>query len=239
MADDTATEIQDRSIIVLIKENMIQDKKREEEYKSLLTDYISFLKEEIGEKNNIIRKHFDVICKEDNIETRPSQEKNVLTSRNVSNPNNISLITEESTNEHINEILISPGKENNHSNVNDIYRNYEKVDVFCGYQIENKWTTERRKNKNKRNVHSSPIIFESNNYINLLDNEKANSITPNYPDNEIIHEDIDTAISKHDIKQRVIKKVKSNETRVYTSQFPERNTLSKKRTEQNRSCNLK
>ena len=44
-----------------------------------------------------------------------------------------------------------------------------------------------------------------------------------------------TAISKHDIKQRVIKKVKSNETRVYTSQLPERNTLSKKRTEQNRS----
>ena len=54
MADDTATEIQDRNIIDLIKENMIQDKKREEEYKSLLTDYISFLKEEIVEKNNII-----------------------------------------------------------------------------------------------------------------------------------------------------------------------------------------
>ena len=93
--------------------------------------------------------------------------------------------------------------------------------MFCSYQIESKWVTERRKNKNKRNVHSSPINFESNNYINSLDEEKANSITPNYPDNEIIHKDIDTAISKYDIKQRVIKKVKSNETRVYTSQFPE------------------
>ena len=71
MADDTATEIQDRNIIDLIKENMIQDKKREEEYKSLLTDYISFLKEEIVEKNNIIRKYLDVICKDNNIETRP------------------------------------------------------------------------------------------------------------------------------------------------------------------------
>ena len=107
--------------------------------------------------------------------------------------------------------------------------------MFCGYQIDNKWITERRQNKNKRSVHSSPINFESNNYVNLLDDEKANSITPNYPDNEIIHKDNDTAISKHDIKQRVTKKVKSNEKGVYASKFPERNTLSKKRTEQNRS----
>ena len=63
--------------------------------------------------------------------------------------------------------------------------------MFCGYQIDNKWITERRQHKNTRNVHSSPINLESNNYFNLLDDEKANAITPNYPDNEIIHKDND------------------------------------------------
>ena len=42
MAEEIATAVQDRDVIDLIKENILQDKKREDEYVRLLKDYISF-----------------------------------------------------------------------------------------------------------------------------------------------------------------------------------------------------
>ena len=65
---------------------------------------------------------------------------------------------------------MSPNNKNNENNdncsVNDIYRNYEKDDVFYGFQIDNKWIMERRKNKQKLTVNSSTINFESINKFN-------------------------------------------------------------------------
>ena len=70
MAEEPSTTSQDRDIIDLIKENTLQDKKREMEYTTILKDYIHFLKEEISNKNNIIYKHLNLICREKIIETR-------------------------------------------------------------------------------------------------------------------------------------------------------------------------
>ena len=47
MAEEGAKLIQDRDIIDLVKENILQDKKREVEYTNLMQDYISFLKDEV------------------------------------------------------------------------------------------------------------------------------------------------------------------------------------------------
>ena len=62
MAEEPSTTSEDRDIIDLIKENMLQDKKREMEYKTIIKDYIHFLKE-ISNKNNIIYKHLNLICR--------------------------------------------------------------------------------------------------------------------------------------------------------------------------------
>ena len=214
-----AIEIQDRDIIDLIKENYKISKGKKN-----TTDYISFLKEEITEKNIIFRKHLDIINKE--METGSLQEKNVLTSRNVSNHNDVSSIMEDET-------IISTDKEiinNNENNDNcNVYRNYEKDDVFYGFQIDNKCITERRKNKRKLTINSSTINFESINNLNLLNDEKA------YYNELIDNDDINSAIPKKDVKQRD----SSNEKRVYVNQFPERDILPNKRTDQNRSREIK
>ena len=64
-AEEIATAVLDRDIIDLIKENILQDKKREDEYVRLLKDYISFLKEEMSTKNNIIYKHLHIFHQKD------------------------------------------------------------------------------------------------------------------------------------------------------------------------------
>ena len=87
MAEEIATAVQDRDIIDLIKENILQDKKREDEYVRLLKDYISFLKEEMSTKNNIIYKHLHIIHQKGMIETGLSQEKDMLTSSDIINDN--------------------------------------------------------------------------------------------------------------------------------------------------------
>ena len=65
MTTDIRTANENRDIIDLIKENIIQDKKREVEYTNL-KDYISFLKEEITHKNKLLFDRY----KNNNIDTR-------------------------------------------------------------------------------------------------------------------------------------------------------------------------
>ena len=51
MTEVSTPALEERSIIDLIKEDIIQDKKREVEYTDLMYDYVSFLKDEILHKN--------------------------------------------------------------------------------------------------------------------------------------------------------------------------------------------
>ena len=65
MMETSAT---DREIIDLIKENILEEKKRNEEYCQLQKDYIEFLKFEISHKNKIINNHLH-LTEEEDIET--------------------------------------------------------------------------------------------------------------------------------------------------------------------------
>ena len=91
MTTDIRTANEDRDIIDLIKENIIQDKKREVEYTNLLKDYISFLKEEITHKNKLLCDRY----KKHNIETRLSNSKKAVSNKEVLNLNDVSLSTAE------------------------------------------------------------------------------------------------------------------------------------------------
>ena len=91
MTTDIRTANEDRDIIDLIKENIIQDKKREVEYTNLLKDYISFLKEEITHKNKLLCDRY----KNNNIETRLSNSKKAISNKDVLNLNDVSLSTAE------------------------------------------------------------------------------------------------------------------------------------------------
>ena len=57
MVEDLSVDIQERGFIDLIKETILQDKKRETEYTKLLKDDILYLKQEILQKNSIILNH--------------------------------------------------------------------------------------------------------------------------------------------------------------------------------------
>ena len=89
MAEELSTTSQDIDIIDLIKENMLQDKKREMEYTTILKDYIHILKEEISNKNNIIYRHLNLICREKIVETRASVESNIYNSGILSDDNEV------------------------------------------------------------------------------------------------------------------------------------------------------
>ena len=55
--------LEERSIIDLIKENIIEDKKREVQYTDLLKDYVSFLKGEILHKNKLLYSRLHISYK--------------------------------------------------------------------------------------------------------------------------------------------------------------------------------
>ena len=163
MTKDITTTVQDRDIIDLIKENIFQDKKREMEYTNLLKDCIHFLKDEITLKNKFICKQLNNIYKREVVETGPPNRNNVFSSNDLFNVNDTSLSPNEA--DHV---IIS----DDNSNISDIvYTNYEKDDV-CSTNIptmDNKWITERRKNKKSQNIiYSSLNKFESLNNYNLL-----------------------------------------------------------------------
>ena len=61
MAEDLSVDIQEKGFIDLIKENILQDKKRETEYATILKDYILFLKQEILYKNSIIFNRLNIV----------------------------------------------------------------------------------------------------------------------------------------------------------------------------------
>ena len=162
MAEEIATAVQDRDIIDLIKENILQDKKREDEYVRLLKDYISFLKEEMSTKNNIIYKLLHIIHQKGMIETGSSQEKDMLTSSVIINDNYESLIAKNRKDEHGDAILDDNDstlrdennhvvtRENNHDVSSIFYKNCEKDDISQYNQpIDNKWITVRREKKIK------------------------------------------------------------------------------------------
>ena len=63
MANEETKLIQDQDIIDMIKDNMLQDKKREIEYTNLLKDSVSFLKDEIIYQNKFIFDHLNTVYK--------------------------------------------------------------------------------------------------------------------------------------------------------------------------------
>ena len=83
-----------------------------------------------------------------------------------------------------------------HETSNIVYKNYEKDDVYTPNKpIDNKWVTERRKNKPRRNkINSYPTIIESINKYNLLHEEDENCDSLDVNGNEPI-------ITKHQIWQ--------------------------------------
>ena len=81
----------DRDIMDLIKDNILLDKKREEEYTSLLKDYINYLKDEIYTKNSQIDKQLNMICKSHFIKTRSSRGNYILNSSILTCHNNTQL----------------------------------------------------------------------------------------------------------------------------------------------------
>ena len=65
LTEDISTAVRDRDIIDLIKENILQDKKREYEYASLLKDYISFLRGETYTKTKLIYSRLNIVVKDE------------------------------------------------------------------------------------------------------------------------------------------------------------------------------
>ena len=158
-----------RSITDIMEENIRLDKQREEEYKNLSMDFISFLKNEIAEKNIIIRKYVNTTCKEEDMETGSLQDTLVTRSSIQSNSSSIQQ-------DNANDAFNDPAHEENREVINDgnygiTYSNYEKDDVFndCqrNFKIDDKWITERRKKKARKNVNSSPIKLNKNYYTPL------------------------------------------------------------------------
>ena len=142
IAEEIATAVQDRDIIDLIKENILQDKKREDEYVRLLKYYINL----------------HIIHQKGTIETGSSQEKDMLTSSDKINDNYESLIAKNKKDEHGDEILDDNDstlrdennhvvrRENNYDVSSIFYKNCEKDDISQYNQpIDNKWITVRRK----------------------------------------------------------------------------------------------
>ena len=124
MADEKTK--QDWDIIDMIKENILQDKKREIEYTDLLKDYISFLKDQIINQNKFIFDHLNTIRSSQGFQVETPKDVN-----EVSTPRVNTLIGHESkppliTNDNINVITTE-------------YIDVEKDDK--------RWITEKRKNK--------------------------------------------------------------------------------------------
>ena len=146
MADEETKLIQDRDIIDMIKHNMLQD---EIEYTNLLKDYISFLKDEIIYPNKFIFDHLNTVYKHE--ETRSSQGIQVKSPKDLVNVNDVSLnvaANKSQSTPRVNTIINYDDSKSlitdDNINNNDIeYINCEK-DVIC---IDNRWITERRKNK--------------------------------------------------------------------------------------------
>ena len=213
MTEDITTAVQDRDIIDLIKENILQDKKRETEYTNLLKDYIYFLKDEITHKNKFICKQLNIIYKREVVETGPPNRNNVFSSNDLFNVNDTSLSPNE-----VGRVTIS----DDNSDISDIlYPNYEKDDVCSNNipAIDNKWITERRKNKKSQNIINSSLNeFESlNNYNLLVDHEK-----------ELI--DTDEPNKAETVEDRNNNYNATIKSRVYVNEFPERDVLPTKRT---------
>ena len=147
----------------MIKENILQDKKREIEYTDLLKDYISFLKDQIINQNKFIFDHLNTIRSSQGIQVETPKDIN-----EVSTPRVNTLIGHDSkppliTNDNINVITTE-------------YIDVEKDDK--------RWITEKRKNKIKNNtINTSPSYFESINNFNLLDHDEIAEI--NNTDNTV------------------------------------------------------
>ena len=223
----------DRDIMDLIKDNILLDKKREEEYTSLLKDYINYLKDEIYTKNNQIDKQLNMICKSHFIETRSSRGNDILNSSILTCHNNTPLnnsynpidetgITQMNDGiKKCNHDLISE----NNENVNDIvYEIYEKDDINpCNQPINKEWITERRKKKVKHiKATPSPISIESINNYNVL-----------YDENNDCNTDDDNRDESMPIGKELTTHRKNTKSRVFINQNPDRDTMGKAKRSKN------
>ena len=152
----------------MIKESMIQDKKRESEYTDLLKDYVYFLKGKILHKNKLLQKYnnrLQTSYRNEDIETMLPHDNNVANNKKDESPlysagipnelDNDSQITpkEDSLSSDENESILIKA---NNSNGN-VYVNYEKDDVCHSDKlIDNKWITVRR-NKKYNDVTQVPV----------------------------------------------------------------------------------
>ena len=99
------------------------------------------------------------------------------------------------------------------SDVSNVYENYEEDDVYCfDKPIDNKWITERRKNKQINTRNSSLREFEPINSFKVLDN---------YENKQIDTDDVNK-IRGNEIVDDNINYNATIKNRVYVNKYPER-----------------
>ena len=213
----------------IIKNFMLQDKRRETEYVSQLKDQIKMLMEEITRKNYIIDEQLLIIktfsqqhnrAEKKAIETRPRSMQNVN--------NDSDAIIHQTTKPRSSHITHSTSTLNECSikdngfilrDDNETYFNLEKDDVQVDCQ-DNNWVTERRRNKVKKNKTDNINGCFSGEDIESINRYTALQFTTNTQEAD----EVDTVISEDENhgNNTIPTNITTRRPNVVINNFPER-----------------